>query len=196
MTNSLCDADVAGCIGFAASSGCGPQYPVVCYGGNPVVEKLTACKPYEASNSTVYGTAMSTTIDYFDTLLELVIINPFCVESIVHVSHEFGAKITVSPSDAYAIRGDISCSGMALFSGGTGGMFTVEGHNGSAMAASALVYEETIQRNFEATYVLAASATATVRQQVVLNALDIRGFNRVINNMNSVMKVLIFPRQT
>lgn len=196
MTNSLCDADVANCIGFPSSSGCGPQYPVSCYAGNPVVEKITACKMYQGAIATVYNTPMSTATENIGTLLEVSVTNPFCVEAAIHVSHEFGAKFTVSQTDNWALRGDISCAGMTLFSGGTGGMFTVAGNDGSALTTDSRVFGVTEQRTFEAMYVLAAGASGVIRQQTVVYGIYIGGLTRVLNNMDTAMKIMIFPRQT
>lgn len=199
MTNPLCDADTAACIGFPGSlGGSCPYVPVRCRGGELVVENWSAAAQFVVSSGDNLNAGLVTGTTVYGTLLETTLTNPWCTEALVWVNHEFGMALTISDSDGWGMSGDISCAGtgVVLTTGGTGGSYTIDGMDGTTTTANAVLRALTRHHSFVGVYSVPASESFTIREQVRLTAATIRSGGRLINTFSAVMKGLILPRQS
>lgn len=197
MTTPLCGEDAQDCLGLPASSTLCPYAPVRCRSGVLVVENVKTTKGWVNSNSDFPEDPIGDASTVYGTLLEVTVTNPWCVEAIAFLSHEFGIGLGISDTDAWAYSGDISCADAVLLTGGTGAMITLYSNDGTAFTPEAtLVRELALQNTYCAEYLVAAGVTATFRQQVRLDATVVNGFTRVIHTFSNTMKGILMPRET
>jgi hypothetical protein len=162
-----------------------------------VVEDVKVVKAWVNSNSDFPEDPIGTGSTVYGTLLEVTVTNPWCVEALAFISHEFGIALSISDTDSWSYNGDISCADAVLVTGGTGAMITVYSNDGSGFTPEATIVRGlALQNTFMGSYLVAAGVTATFRQQVRLEATTINGFTRVIHSFSNVMKGLLMPRET
>lgn len=199
MTNQLCSDETPDCLGFNAGNASCPSAEVVCLSGTPVVQNWTSAKAYAASAGETLNAPMATASLYNATDLTIDMVNPWCVEALVWVSHEFGIGVTVSDTDQWSMNGDVSIVGGVLFTGGTTGQFNFQGRDGTAYANDDTLVPIDNQHAFELLYVVAAGASFSITQHARFEAIDIRGGiggGRIVGTFTDAMRCLILPRQT
>lgn len=196
MVTPLCEDETPDCLGLPTANPACPLATVVCAGGELKVQGWTAAKAYiVGSGETVNLPALDATV-INSTILELPMVNPWCTDAIVWVSHEFGATIEISDTDNWSVNGDVNIVGGLLLSGGTTGQFTLLGRDGTAFANDNTLPVVVTQQTFAMPYVVAANAAFTVSQLTRVEALDIRGASRNVVGFTNAIKALVMPRQS
>lgn len=164
MSNQLCDPGTQECVGFPAGDASCPSGPVYCLAGNLVVQNYPTCKGYEIQTTEGSGQILASPgpNTYSSTQVDLVMVNPFCVEAIVGVSHEFALSYYIADTDSWAWEYTVSITGGTLFGGGT--TFAGTLWSRAVFANSDLVELQRQQGAFRKLYVVAANTAFTVSQ--------------------------------
>lgn len=196
MSNPLCDADTADCIGWPQSLGVGcPTSLVRCVDGELGVQSVKVAQPlYESIGDAINDPMVVGTL--YGTLVEHNGTNPWCDDALVWVNHEFGAAIKVGWTDNWGWSGDISCSGSGVefIDGITVGSYALGGNDGSSQTANNLLQTVTLHQSFSNIYKVPAGGAFTIRQQVrfVVGAV---GAGRTVNYFVSTMRGMVILEQ-
>lgn len=196
MATALCADETPSCLGLDQADGDCPTAPVYCVNGILGAQFWTAAKGYMAGAGETVNVPISTASVYNSSELALAMVNPYCQQAIVHVSHEFGITALISDTDQWSFNGDFNISGGTRFDNGlTTGQFNLQGRDGTAYANDNTLVQVDGQHTYEMYYVVGAGGAFTVTQLARFEAIDIRGSGRVYVGNTNAMKVLIMPQQ-